>query len=111
MTEYQKSQEGKPPNPENIPAELKQDPSWVCWKYEKREASPGKQTKVPYQPSGRLAKSNDPKTFSTFEAVMKASGAFAGIGFVFHKDNPYCGADFDDVTTEQAREWLERFDS
>jgi len=96
--------------PQNIPAELKQDPSWVCWKYEQRD---GKWTKNLYQPNDRQAKSNDSKTWSTFDAVMEAynKGSFAGIGFVFHKGNPYCGADFDNVTTEQAREWLERFDS
>lgn len=44
---------------DNIPAELKKEPRWVCWKFEQRG---GKATKVPYTPTGRRAKSNDPAT-------------------------------------------------
>lgn len=65
---------------ENIPAELKSLPRWVCWKFEQRG---GKMTKVPYTPTGRRAKSNDPATWAAFDECRAAheSGSFDGIGF------------------------------
>lgn len=62
----------------HVPHELSSRARWVCWKSEARN---GKQTKVPYQPNGRRAKSNDPATWSTLAACTAAKG-FAGIGFV-----------------------------
>src|SRR5215212_2129101 len=112
-TEYQKSRGGTPPNPpiaEGIPEVLKAEASWVCWNYEKRD---GKRTKNLRQTNGRQAKSDDPSTWTTFEAAWEAykRGTFDGIGFVFHEGNPYAGADFDDMTEEEVAEWLNRFDS
>ncbi|MDM8111772.1 VapE family protein [Phascolarctobacterium faecium] len=65
---------------ENIPAELKSLPRWVCWRFEQRG---GKATKVPYTPTGRRAKSNDPATWAAFDECRAAheSGSFDGIGF------------------------------
>ena len=65
---------------ENIPAELKKEPRWVCWKFEQRG---GKTTKVPYTPTGRRAKSNDPATWAAFDECRAAheGGCFDGIGF------------------------------
>lgn len=65
---------------ENIPAELKALPRWVCWKFEQRG---GKMTKVPYTPTGVRAKSNDPATWAAFDECRAAheSGSFDGIGF------------------------------
>lgn len=65
---------------ENIPAELKALPRWVCWKFEQRG---GKMTKVPYTPTGRRAKSNDPATWAAFDECRAAHerGCFDGIGF------------------------------
>lgn len=65
---------------ENIPAELKALPRWVCWKFEQRG---GKVTKVPYTPTGRRAKSNDPATWAAFDECRAAHerGRFDGIGF------------------------------
>lgn len=65
---------------ENIPAELKALPRWVCWKFEQRG---GKVTKVPYTPTGRRAKSNDPATWAAFDECRAAheGGCFDGIGF------------------------------
>lgn len=65
---------------ENIPAELKSARRWVCWKFEQRG---GKTTKVPYTPTGRRAKSNDPATWAAFDECRAAheSGSFDGIGF------------------------------
>jgi hypothetical protein len=94
----------------NIPDELKAEEAWVLWKYERYRNKP---TKVLRQVSGRHADSTKPETWTTFKAVVDAykRGGFDGIGFVFNPDNPYCGADIDDVTEDEARRWIERFDS
>lgn len=65
---------------ENIPAELKSLPRWVCLRFEQRG---GKATKVPYTPTGRRAKSNDPATWAAFDECRAAHerGCFDGIGF------------------------------
>jgi hypothetical protein len=94
-----------------LPDELKTDASWVLWKREERGR---KSTKVLYQDNHGRASSTDPKTWTTFERVVEAlqdDDFFDGIGFVLHEGNPYCGADIDDVTEEQAQRWIERFDS
>src|SRR5215213_4723831 len=94
-----------------LPDELKAEDSWVLWKKKRRN---GKMTKVIYQADHRQASSTDPDTWTTFEAVVEAfhrDGFFDGIGFVFHSESPYAGVDIDDVTQEQARRWIERFDS
>jgi primase-polymerase (primpol)-like protein len=94
-----------------IPEELRASPSWVLWRKEHRDEKP---TKVLYQASHRRADSTAPSTWTTFEDAVEAfeqDDFFDGIGFVFHPDNPYCGADIDDVTEDEARRWIERFDS
>ncbi len=96
---------------ENVPRELREDPSWVLWRYVKRD---GKRTKEPYQVNRRWAKSDTPRTWTTFGKALEAyeqDAFFDGIGFVFHEGNPYAGADLDDTTEDSAREWLDRFDS
>src|SRR5215208_7109738 len=94
-----------------LPTDLKQDPSWVLWRYVVRD---GKRTKEPYQANRRKAKTNTPQTWTTFEQAVQAyehDDFFDGIGFVFHEGNSYGGADIDGVTEDQAKEWIERFDS
>jgi putative DNA primase/helicase len=94
-----------------VPDELKTEDSWVLWKKKRRN---GKATKVIYQVDHRQASSTNPATWTTFETAVEAferDGFFDGIGFVFRPDSPYCGADIDDVTEEQAQRWIERFDS
>jgi len=96
---------------ENIPEELKRDNSWVLWKLELRHGRP---TKVLYQVNRKRASSTDPATWTTFEEVVNVyqqDDFFDGLGVVFHEGNPYCGADIDDVTEEQASQWIKRFDS
>ena len=64
-----------------IPQELKANASFCCWKKEKRG---GKPTKVPYNPrTGRMAKTNEPNTFTDFATAMKAfaMGGYDGIGY------------------------------
>src|SRR5918994_4400282 len=94
----------------SIPDELKADESWVLWRYEHHR---GKPTKVLRQADSRHADTTNPETWTDFEAAVEAykRGGFDGIGFVFHPNNPYAGADLDDVTEEQARRWIDSFDS
>lgn len=77
---------------ENIPDEIKSLPQFVNWKEETRE---GKLTKTPRKPHGGYAKTNNPSTWSTFEACRKASDKFDGIGLVLTSDDPYVALDFD----------------
>lgn len=72
---------------ENIPEELKRVNQWVCWQGE---------AKIPKNPSnGQNAKSNDKKTWGTFEQACKACDTFGfdGLGFMFAP--PYFGVDLD----------------
>jgi len=94
-----------------LPDELRANDSWVLWKKERRN---GKPTKNLYQADHKQASSTDPATWTTFAQAVEAfeqDGFFDGIGFVFHPESPYAGADIDDVTEERARHWIDRFDS
>jgi hypothetical protein len=68
---------------------------WVCWRRERGT----KMLKV----AGTLrnAKSTDPGTWRSFGECLAAErghrGRYAGVGFVFTKDDPYVGVDFDEV--------------
>ena len=81
---------------EQIPTSLRSTPQWVAWRYITRD---GKQTKAPVSPhDGSLADSTSGKTWGTFEqalAACKRDSSFAGVGFVFTADDPYCGVDLD----------------
>jgi putative DNA primase/helicase len=89
-----------PPVLENIPSELKERPCWVAWEYRFRN---GKWTKMPFGPkTGNFAKSNDPRTWATFEqaveyyttySIHEGRGSIEGVGFML--TSPYCGCDLD----------------
>jgi hypothetical protein len=67
---------------QNLPialASLIEHPHWVLWRWEKTAS--GKFTKVPYQPNGKHARNNDPKTWNSYDVVLKAVANFDGIGF------------------------------
>jgi hypothetical protein len=100
-----------------IPAGLQGLRQWVMWVYEDRH---GKPSKIPYQVNRRPAKSNDPNTWSDFGTAKArfANGGFEGVGFVFSKDDPYCGIDLDccrdpenGTITEWAKEIIVKFGS
>ncbi|MBN8964591.1 MAG: hypothetical protein J0H89_04250 [Rhizobiales bacterium] len=55
-------------------------PNWVTWRWV-RNAKTGKWTKVPFQPNGAKAKSNDPGTWTALGAALKAVNRFDGVGF------------------------------
>src|SRR5262245_40083092 len=85
-----------PPKVGAIPAELKERPQWVVWRYEQRGQD---WTKVPYNPRRPRckAKAGDPSTWGTFAEAWAAyvAGGFNGIGFEFSADDPYFGVDVD----------------
>src|SRR5574343_1054362 len=70
----------------DAPAELKSLRQWIVWRDEAGR-------KVPYQPDGRLAKTNDPTTWRTWEECQV--GGFSGPGFVFAESDSFCGIDLD----------------
>ncbi|TWU38580.1 AAA family ATPase [Novipirellula artificiosorum] len=91
---------------QNIPPSLLSVPQWVCWRSVIRDNRP---TKEPIDPrNGRLAKTNDPSTWSDFEKAWdrfeSSHGTngigLNGIGFVFTADDPFAGVDIDDCLAE-----------
>lgn len=78
--------------------ELKQLPVWVCWK---RKEVNGKTTKVPVNPHGVPAKSNDSNTWVSFSEASLASAKYDGIGFMFA--NGICGIDIDKCDTPESQ--------
>lgn len=77
---------------------------WVCWRLEKRE---GKPTKVPVQPNGLLAATDNPRTWSSYEEALDAASRNGwGIGYVF--DGDLVGVDLDkcrDPATGKIDDW------
>lgn len=55
--------------------------------------------KVPVQPNGQAARSNDPETWCSFEecAAAVVSGRVDGVGFVFSAEDDFVGIDLDHV--------------
>jgi hypothetical protein len=80
-----------------VPDDLSERNQWVLWQYEERD---GRATKVPYRLGHRRASSTDPRTWASFEAVTDewrlTPSRYAGLGFVFSADDPFCGIDLDD---------------
>lgn len=64
-----------------VPTELQAVNSWCLWKLERKD---GRQTKVPYQPTGAHASSTNPSTWNSLEVCYKAlqGGNYSGIGLV-----------------------------
>jgi hypothetical protein len=82
-------------NPAGIPESLKKSGArWVLWRLENRD---GKPTKVPYADILKKARSNDPKTWISYDTAIKSymGGSFDGIG-LFMGGN--LGDGFDDLT-------------
>jgi KaiC/GvpD/RAD55 family RecA-like ATPase len=92
---------------QNIPEEVRQISNWVLWR---SEVVNGRKTKIPYQPNGRKAKSNDSSTWSKFDEVVQASPEFDGIGWCVPLDGSthYWGFDCDDAidpANGQLKKW------
>lgn len=100
---------------ENIPDELVALNNWLVFRYEGERNANGKRSKTPYQSiqTACKAKTNDPETWSNFEAAKKAflAGHADGIGFCI-KDQQILGVDLDHCLeggkpTNLARDWLD----
>lgn len=57
--------------------QLKEQRRWMLWKL---ETVSGKQTKVPYQPSGRKAMANNPATWHTHGECAGVAAQYSGVG-------------------------------
>jgi len=92
-----------------IPQAMRERNQWVLWRNFVRNDRP---TKVPYQTNGTTAETDDSKTWTTFDDVWRRyqKGGFAGIGFVFAEDDPFCGIDLDgcrDPQTGAIADWAQ----
>lgn len=89
---------------ERIPAELKELPRWVCWKFAENPARPEKPRKLPINArTGKPAKSNDPETWCDFETAAAHAPENGGIGFMF--GDGIFGVDIDGID-EDIRDYL-----
>lgn len=96
---------------------MKQRKQWVLWKLIKRG---GKETKIPYQCNGNVAKSNDPNTWNTFDMAVNTYNehqGYVGIGYVFSSEDPYVFIDFDHCIADggaidpEITSWLKKLNS
>jgi len=111
-----------PPKPvfrwnfDKIPTELQSLKQWVLFKL---VWNGKKWSKVPYRLDGQKASTTDPTHWNSFDLVSSVYELLDnrdGVGFVFSKDDPYCGVDLDhcvDPATRQiepwALRWIEKF--
>ena len=90
-----------PLEPDRIPPELRALRQWVLW-VSLPDKDGKKPRKLPKQTNDLDAKTNDPNTWTTFNAALDRHqrGGMAGIGFVFSVDDPFIGVDLDDCLTD-----------
>ncbi len=85
-----------------IPAELRERPRWIVWRWGDTDPKNGKRKKPPYQPANpsRHASSTKSATWGTFEeaAAVVDAGKADGIGFAL--EPPYVGVDLDEELSE-----------
>jgi hypothetical protein len=89
-----------PINVAAIPADLRERPQWVGWRWEWVESrdKPGKWTKLPVNArTGQEASSTDPSSWSDFATALAYARVrdLPGIGDVFSADDPFTGVDLD----------------
>lgn len=84
---------------ENIPAQLREYPNWVCFQFVPDPSRP-KPRKVPIDPkTGKWALPNNPDTWSDFNTALSVVGNYDGLGFMFG-NSPFFGVDLDDIYKE-----------
>ena len=104
---------------QNIPAELRAFPQSVNYLLLPKTNGSGRFDKIPKQPSGSPAETDNPATWTTFERVLKSNDNLAGnVAFVFSKENGYVAIDFDEcrdkdtgVTEQWALDEIAKLDS
>ncbi len=80
---------------ERVPAELKAQSRWACWRLGERA---GRRTKMPVcARTGRMASSTDAATWCDFDEAVAACDRMkcSGVGFVFGPNRAYTGLDLD----------------
>lgn len=84
---------------DRVPEELKALKRWMLWNYN----SEGR--KIPLQPNGEPAKSNDSSTWTDFESAASVSMMYRGVATVL--ESPYTGIDLDNCIAEDGsfRDW------
>lgn len=92
---------------EKVPDCLRALNQWIVWKTIVRDGQP---TKLPFQVNGESAKSNDPLTWSPFQAACDRfeHGGYSGVGFVFSEADEFVGVDLDgcrDPQTGKYAQW------
>jgi hypothetical protein len=101
-------------NAAGVPADLRERPQWVCWRFEQVTDRGGAKrwTKVPIAATtGGRASSTEPRTWSAFDEALAYFQAFrsrtAGVGVVFAAADPFAGVDLDDALDDAGavREW------
>jgi len=68
---------------------------WLLWQWEKPKKEGSKWTKVPYQPGGRKAESDNPATWNPYDVVVSICEQRDGIGFCL-TDTNIAAMDVDD---------------
>src|SRR6266702_5238131 len=93
--------------------QLQELAQWVVWRYELRN---GLWKKPPYNPrTDNLASSTNQHTWSTYQLAQEklttnAAQTYDGVGFVFSKEDPFCGIDLDhcrDPKSGTIQEWAQ----
>lgn len=97
---------------EFIPSTLKQRCQWVVFRLEIRN---GKSTKIPYSSANpsNYANVTDSHTWSTYGEAVQAmqKNDVNGIGFVFAREDAFCGIDLDhcrNPKTGEIEEWAQK---
>lgn len=82
------------PHPEGIPAELRDTPRWILWRYEERD---GKTTKVPCGVNGDHLAVTVSRNWKPLDTVLSwlPNTPADGIGFCFSTADDLCGVDLD----------------
>ena len=108
---------------DNVPDELKSYPHWLVYRLvDKKKPDPKrpwKKDKLPYNArTGNLASVDNPATWVPYHTAVAAfmAGDYAGVGFVFSKDDPFAGIDLDNcrdpetnIIEDWARDIMDRF--
>ncbi len=92
MSEFHSTASSLSATHRRIPEEIRRRRAWCPFKLELRDSG---QTKIPYDPrNGRRAKSNAPKTWSSFKEASQAAG-YDGIEYIISAEDPYFLLDLD----------------
>ena len=98
-----------------IPQELKERNQWIVWRMIQKQ---GRDVKVPFQPNGIPARTDEPATWHTFEDCVAVVGKYSGLGYVFSEGDSYCGIDFDSCydpdtkkVSDWAKDWIKKLNS